>query len=186
MNIYQEKYKEVLDGTGLINWSVKFGTNVRIGHGVVIEKDCIIGNNVFIGHHTVLRPKTIIGDDSIIGHLSVFEGECIIGDRVLIHSQCHITKDVIIEDDVFIAPFFCGANTARIVHGRNYPLQISGYHIGRAARIALCVSVAPGIIIGENALIGVNANVTKNVPPRQIWYGNPARFQGHVPAEEIL
>jgi acetyltransferase-like isoleucine patch superfamily enzyme len=185
-NIYDEKVKHIIGDSHPIHHSAKIGQNVKVGHGVVIEKDCVVGDNVFIGHHTVLRPRTIIGNNCTIGHLTVFEGDCKIGNRTLIHAQCHITKDVLIEDDVFIAPFFCGANTARIVHGRNYELKLQGYTIRRAVRIAICVSLKPGIEIGENALIGIHSNVTKNVPPRQIWYGNPAIYQGDVPIDEIL
>jgi len=183
---YGSEWKDALEGIGPIHCSTKFGKNVRLGFGVVIEKDCIIGDNTFIGHHTVLRPGTIIGNDCTIGHLSVFEGECEIQDRVLIHSQCHITKDVLIEEDVFIAMFFVGANTPRIVHGRNYPLKIKGYTIRRAARIGINVSVLPGVIIGENAMIGVGSVVTKDIPPRQLWLGNPARFFKYAPDNEIL
>ncbi len=177
---------DVLDGGDPIHNSVKFGNNVKLGYGVVIERDCVIGDNTFIGHHTILRPETIIGSNCTIGHLNVFEGECEIQDRVLIHAQCHITKDVLIEEDVFIAPCFVGANTPRIVHGRNYPLEINGYTIRRAARIGIAVSVIPGVEIGENAMIGVGSVVTKNIPPRQLWLGIPAHYFKDVPEDEIL
>jgi len=185
-DIYTNKWKDALKGWGPIHCSTKFGENVKLGYGVVIEKNCIIGDNTFIGHHTVLRPGTIIGKNCTIGHLNVFEGECIIQDRVLIHSQCHITKNILIEEDVFIAPFFVGANTLRIVHGRNYPLKIKGYIIRRAARIGIGVNVLPGVEIGENAMIGVGSVVTKDIPPRQLWLGNPARYFKDVPGNEIL
>jgi len=186
MNIYDQPYKDLLDGVYRIHPFAKFGKNVKLGEGIVIEEGCKIGDNTIIGHYCVLRPRTIIGKDCVIGHMTVFEGECEIRDRVLIHAQCHITKDVLIEDDVFIAPFFCGANTKRIVHGRNYPLEITGYTIKRAARIGIGVLVLPDILIGENAQIGVGSVVTKNVPDREIWYGNPAKKHGDVPEDEIL
>lgn len=180
------KWIDTLDGEGPIHSSVKFGKNVRLGYGVVIEKNCVIGDNTFIGHHTILRPETIIGKDCVVGHLTVFEGKCELQDRVLIHAQCHITQDVLIEEDVFIAPFFVGANTHRIVHGRNYPLKLNGYIIRRAVRIGIGVSVIPGVEIGENAMIGVGSVVTKNVPPRQLWLGSPAHYFRDVPPNEIL
>lgn len=183
-NIYEEAYQLVLPHP--ISPDVKFGKDVRLGYGTVIEGGCVIKDNVFIGHHVVLRPNTTIGDNSVIGHLTVFEGDTIIGDRVLIHAQCHITKGVIIEDDVFIAPFFCGANTPRIVHGRNYPLVLKPYKIKRAARIGITVTVLPGITIGENSLIGAGSVVTHNVPDGEIWFGNPATKHGDIPREEWL
>ncbi len=185
-NPYEMPYDDLLKGWHPIHPYTVFGKNVKVGQGVVIERDCKIGDNTIIAHHVVMRPKTIIGNDCVIGHLNVFEGECKIGDRVLIHAQCHITKDVVIEDDVFIAPFFLGANTMRIKHGRDFPLVIEGYKIRRAARIGIGVLVMPGIEIGENALIGAGSLVTKNVPAREIWIGSPARKVGNVPDDELL
>jgi UDP-2-acetamido-3-amino-2,3-dideoxy-glucuronate N-acetyltransferase len=180
------RYQDLLSGRHRIHYDTRFGKNVRLGEGVVIEGDCSIGDNCVIGHYVILRPGTKIGNDCTMGHHTVFEGDCDIGNRVLIHAQCHITKDVIIEDDVFIAPFFCGANTMRIKHGRDYPLVINGYRIRRAARIAIGVLVLPGVEIGENALIGAGALVTKDVPAGEIWVGVPARKVGDVPEDEIL
>jgi len=185
-NLNSKKYQNALGNDPPIHPETKFGKNVRLGYGDVIEKDCKIGDNTFIGHHTVLRPGTKIGNDCVIGHLTVFEGKCIIGDRVLIHAQCHITINVIIEDDVFIAPFFCGANTKKIKHGRDFNLKITGYTIRRAVRIGIGVLLLPGVEIGENSMIGVGSVVTKDVPPREIWFGNPAIKHGNVPEDEIL
>lgn len=180
------RYHTLLSDSPPIHHSVSFGKNVRIGHSVVIEKECKIGDNTIIAHHCVLRPQTIIGKDSLIGHLTVFEGNAVVGDRVTIHAQCHVTKESVIEDDVFIAPFFCSGNTARITHGRPYPLVIDGVKIRRAARIAIGVITLPGVEIGHNALIGAGSIVTKNVPPMQIWYGSPAIMRGYVPLDELL
>ena len=65
-------------------------------------------------------------------------------------------------------------------------LKITGYKIRRAARIGIGVLVLPGIEIGENSMIGVGSVVTKDVPPREVWFGNPAIKQGNVPEDEIL
>ena len=185
-NIYSEKYIDALYGNSPIHWSTKFGKNVRLGVNVVIEKNCIIGDNTFIGHNTVLRPNTVIGKDCVIGHLTVFEGDAIIHDRVLIHAQCNITKNTLIESDVFIAALFCSANTEKIVHGRNYELKISGPTIRRAARLGVGVLMLPGLEIGENAQVGAGSLVTENVPAGQIWFGVPFRYIKNVPVDELL
>ena len=186
MDIKKKPYKAVYDGVDLVHPTTVFGKNVKLGHGVIIEEGCEIGDNTYIGNYTVLRPKTKIGKDCVIGHLTVFEGDSVIEDRVLIHAQCHITKGVLIEEDVFIAPFFCGANTRRIKHGRKYELKIIPYIIRRAVRIGIGVLVLPGVVIGENAQIGVGSIVTKHVPPREIWLGSPAEKYKNVPKSEIL
>jgi acetyltransferase-like isoleucine patch superfamily enzyme len=185
-NPYAERYSDALDGIGPIHPNTVFGSNVSLGRNVIIEEGCFIGNNSFIGHGCILRPNVIMGDDCKIGHLTVFEGDCTIGNRVLIHAQCHITKGVIIADDVFIAPFFCGANTKRIVHGREYPLTIDGFIIRRAARIGIGVLLLPGVTIGENAMVGAGSLVTKDVGDGEIWLGHPAKMVGMVPKDELL
>jgi len=185
-NPYRNEYIDLLGNSQAISCEISVGKNVRIGIGVVIEKGCKIGDNVIIGHHVVMRPKTIIGNDSVIGHLCVFEGCSIIGSRVLIHAQCHITKDTLIEDDVFIGTGVSTTNTNRIVHGRPYELNIMGPRILRAARVASGVTLLPGVTIGSNALIGAGAVVTKDVPDNQVWYGNPAQYVKDVDSTEIL
>lgn len=183
-SLYDNRYIE--PEFGPIHPDVIFGKNVRIRHYVVIEEGCEIGDETFIGSFCVLRKGTKIGKHCVIGHGTVFEGDCQIGNRILIHSQCHITKGVIIEDDVFIAPMFVGANTPKIVHGRNYPLVLKPYRIKRAARIGIGVVVLPGVVIGENAMVAAGAVVTKDVPDRTIVMGVPAKVIGMVSNEEIL
>jgi len=184
--VYEEKYASLLGEEYPIHWSTKFGKNVRIGHGVIIEKDCEIGDNVIITHHCVLRPGTKIGNNSVVSHLTVFEGDSIIGDRVLIEPQCHITKGCVIEDDVFIGPGTITTNTKNIVHGRDIELVLAGPMIRRAARIGGACHITPGVTIGENSFIGMGSTVTKNVPPREMWLGSPAKYYKDIPEEEIL
>lgn len=91
---------------------------------------------------------------------------------------------MIIEDHVFIAPFFVGANTPKIVHGRDYPLELKPYRIKFGARIGIAVSVLPGVTIGREALIGAGSLVTKDVPDYAVAFGRPAKIVRIVPIEE--
>jgi acetyltransferase-like isoleucine patch superfamily enzyme len=168
---------------------VSFGRDVRLGSYVVIENDCAIGDSTIIGNHVVMRPNTRIGSNCVIGHLTVFEGESTIGDNCLIHAQCHITKGVVIEDEVFIAPLFVGANDPKMQHRRAHILgdfEPEPYRIKRGARIAIGVKVLPGVTIGENSLVGVGAVVTKDVPDFAVVRGVPAQIVGEVPEEERI
>ncbi len=169
-----------------VSSKAKIGSGTIIQAGAIIEKNCVIGRNCRIGYHAVLREGTVIGDNGIFGTLSASEGHNKIGNHVTIHSQCHITQNVIIEDHVFIAPFFCGANTKRIVHGRNFSLILEGYKIKFGARIAIGVFVLPAVVIGKEAFIGAGSIVTKNIPDYAIAYGSPARVRGVVPVEDRL
>jgi serine O-acetyltransferase len=163
--------------------NVYIGDNTSIGAGSVIqfgafvEHDCNIGSHTRIGTNAVLRRETNIGDDSILGSLSASEGKNWIGNHVLVHSQCHLTTGLIIEDWVFIAPEFVGANDLQILHGRRSieKFMPKAPHIKFGSRIAVNVAILPGVIIGRECLIGASSLVTKDVPDFSIAYGAPAK-----------
>ena len=168
--------------------NVYIGENTRIGEGSIIqygtfiEHDCNIGRHCRIGTNVVLRRETNIGDHSIFGSLSASEGKNWIGNNVLIHSQCHLTTGIIIEDWVFIAPLFVGANDPNILHGRRHieKFMPKGPHIKFGSRIAVNVTLLPGVVIGRECLIGASSLVTKDVPDFSIAYGIPARVAKSV------
>lgn len=176
----------IVEDLAIIKDGARIGSGTRVQANVIIEEDCELGENCRVGYNAVMRRKTILGDNSVFGTLSVCEGNTRIGSNVTIHSQCHITEGVLIEDCVFIAPFFCGANTKRIVHGRNYPLVKEGYRIKFGARIAIYVAVMPAVVIGKEALVDPCSLVTRDIPDYEHWRGSPARRIGVVPAEERL
>ncbi len=163
--------------------NVYIGENTKIGdgsiiqYGAFIEHDCNIGKHCRIGTSTVLRRETNIGDYSIFGSLSASEGKNWIGNHVLIHSQCHLTTGIIIEDWVFIAPMFVGANDPKMLHGRRRVEKFvpKGPHIKFGSGIAVNVTVLPGVVIGRECIIGAASLVTKDVPDFSIAYGAPAR-----------
>jgi len=163
--------------------NVYVGRNTRIGdgsiiqYGAFIEHDCNIGKHCRIGTSTVLRRETNIGDHSIFGSLSASEGKNWIGNHVLIHSQCHLTTGIIIEDWVFIAPMFVGANDPKMLHGRRRVEKFvpQGPHIKFGSGIAVNVSLLPGVVIGRECIIGASSLVTKDVPDFSIAFGTPAR-----------
>jgi len=160
-----------------IGENTKIGDGSIIQFGAFIEQDCNVGSHTRIGTNAVLRRETNIGDNSIFGSLSASEGKNWIGNNVLIHTQCHITTGIIIEDWVFIAPEFVGANDLQILHGRRNIEKFipKGPHIRFGSRIAVNVTVLPGVVIGQESLIGASSLVTKDVPDFSIAYGVPAK-----------
>jgi acetyltransferase-like isoleucine patch superfamily enzyme len=167
---------------------IKIGKNTVVSKTAIIENYCIIGDDCFIGNYVVMRPNTKIGNRTVVGHLTVFEGDCTVGDDCLIHAQCHITKGAVIEDKVFIAPMFCGANDPDMLHQRRHLKEFvpKGYTIKHGARIGIGVLVLPGLIIGENSVVGVGSVVTRNIPSGTKWYGNPAKYRGEVDPIEFV
>ena len=63
---------------------------------------------------------------------------------------------------------------------------VKGPTIRRGARVGGGAVLCPGIEIGEEAFVGADAVVTKDVPARAVVVGNPARAISDVPDEELL
>ena len=168
--------------------NVYVGRNTRIDdgsiiqYGAFIEHDCNIGKHCRIGTSTVLRRETNIGDHSIFGSLSASEGKNWIGNHVLIHSQCHLTTGIIIEDWVFIAPMFVGANDPKMLHGRRRVEKFvpKGPHIKFGSGIAVNVTLLPGVVIGRECIVGASSLVTRDVPDFSVAYGAPAKVAKSV------
>jgi acetyltransferase-like isoleucine patch superfamily enzyme len=162
-----------------IGKNVNIGKNVQISPMVLIDDEVTIGNRTFIGYGCVIRPYTIIGEDCSFGHSTIIEG-CTIGNRVSVHAQCHLTKDTVIENDVFMGALCWTSNTKKIDHGRKLYPATHGPVFKRACGIGSGCGFLPGVIIGENSIIGAGSVVTKNVPPREIWIGFPAKKKSDV------
>ena len=63
--------------------------------------------------------------------------------------------------------------------------ELRGPTIRRGARVGGGAILCPGVEIGEEAFVGAGAVVTKDVPPRKIVVGNPARVLRDVPPDEL-
>jgi acetyltransferase-like isoleucine patch superfamily enzyme len=60
-----------------------------------------------------------------------------------------------------------------------------GPTIRRGARVGGGAVLCPGVEIGEEAFVGAGAVVTKDVPPRKLVVGNPARVLRDVAPDEL-
>ena len=91
-----------------------------------------------------------------------------------------------LEEEVFIAP--CVATTNDNLMGRTERRHelIKGPTIRRGARVGGAAVLCPGVEIGEEAFVGAGAVVIRDVPPRAVVVGNPARQIREVPDEELL
>ena len=146
-----------------------FEPKYKVEPGAIIYPNCEIGEGSIIGANAVLRPYTRIGRNSIFGTLSCSEGHNDIGNNTTIHAQCHITTNVHIGNDCFIAPFFIATNTPNITKGKhgnsvgrpNYKTLPT--YIGDRVRIGANVRLIPGLIIGNDALIDQDTFVTRDV-----------------------
>jgi acetyltransferase-like isoleucine patch superfamily enzyme len=129
-----------------------------------------------------------IGNDSRIGTFVEIQKDARIGQRCKISSHTFICSGVTIEDDVFIGHGVMFINDlvprATAPDGRpqtEADWQCVSTRVKRGASIGSNATILCGITIGEGALVGAGAVVTRDVPDRAVVAGNPARILRHLP-----
>ena len=124
-----------------------------------------------------------VGEDCNLCDHTFVEGNVLIGDRVTVKCNVAIWDGVIIEDDVFVGPSVAFTND-KFPRSRQWPKEYGRTYIRKGASIGANATILP-VEIGEHAMVGAGAVVTKNVPPYAIVVGNPARIIGYVGAKNV-
>ena len=137
-----------------------------------VSKTAKIGKNVKIWHFAYVGDKTIIGDNVMVGSLSHIDYNVKIGNNTRIEGSVYIPPLTVIGNNVFIAPGVTFTNDP-------YPMspKMIGVTVQDGAIIAARAVIKPGVTIGKNAVVGMGAVVTKDVPPETVVIGNPARIK---------
>lgn len=151
-----------------------------------IAADVNLGSNVKIYDFVNLYGCTI-DDNSKIGTFVEIQKNARVGKNCKISSHTFICEGVTIEDNVFIGHNVTFVNDL-------YPRAVAeagGLQteedwevvptlIKKGASIGSSVTLLGGITIGENAIIGAGAVVTKDIPPNTIAAGNPAKIMRKI------
>ena len=148
-----------------------------------INRNVRLGNGVRIHHPELVNLYgCIIGDETRIGAFVEIQVDAKIGSRCKISSHTFICEGVTIEDEVFVGHGVMFINdrfpSATTEDGRPQgpaDWQVEPTRVCRRAAIGSNATILCGVIIGEGATIGAGAVVTRDVPPRAIVAGVPAR-----------
>ena len=100
--------------------------------------------------------------------------------------DAYVTAYSTLEEDVFVAPCVVTTNDNFMGRTEKRLAAMKGPTIRRGARVGGGAILCPGIEVGEEAFVGAGAVVTKDVPPRVVVVGNPARVLRDVPEDELL
>ncbi len=146
----------------------------------VIDNGATIGEDTKVWHFSHIMPKAIIGKNCNIGQNVFVANGVIVGNNVKIQNNVSLYTGVIVEDDVFLGPSMVFTN---VVNPRSFVERKDEYKptiIHKGATIGANATIVCGNEIGEYALVGAGAVVTKPVLPYSIVIGTPAKIHGWV------
>jgi UDP-2-acetamido-3-amino-2,3-dideoxy-glucuronate N-acetyltransferase len=138
----------------------------------LVETDSVgAGTRIWAFAH-VLAGAVIGADCNVCDHTFI-EGDVIVGDRVTLKSGVYLWDGLRVEDDVFIGPQATFTNDAR--PRSRQPFERLYTTLRRGASIGAGAVILPGLTIGERAMVGAGAVVTRDVDAGAVVVGNPAR-----------
>jgi acetyltransferase-like isoleucine patch superfamily enzyme len=164
----------------------RIGDGCIVGTLVVIYRGCVIEQNVLMADLASVRENVLIGEYTIVGRGVTVENKVTIGKRCKLETEAYITALSEIGDYCFIAPEVTFTNDNFLGRTKERFKYHKGVTMKKGARIGANVTVLPGIMIEEDALVAAGSVVTRNVPARKIVLGNPARVWRDVPPEQLL
>ena len=154
--------------------NAQIGKDAQLRSHTIIYSDALIGDNLITGNAAQIQAATI-GDRVVIGSMAMIESGAIIGNDVTIHTGAFVCSLTHIEDGAWIGPHVVFVNT-KYPHTETSKQEQVGAYVKRNARIGGGATILPGVIIGEDSLVGAGAVVTKDVPDRAVVAGNPAKI----------
>ena len=162
------------------------GDGTVVSTGAIVFAGATIGARCVVGDQSCVRERVTMADDCILGRGSLIENDTTVGSGTRIQAEAYITAYSTLEEDVFIAPCVVTTNDNFMGRTEKRKALMKGPTIRRGARVGGGAILCPGIEVGEEAFVGAGAVVTKDVPPRTVVVGNPARVLRDVPDEELL
>lgn len=154
-------------------------------HPLAVVESKSVGEGTRIWAFAHVLAGAVIGRDCNICDHTFIENQVVIGDRVTIKSGVQLWDGIAVEDDVFIGPNATFTNDPFPRSKRHLsPDSRPQTRVKAGASIGANATILPGIVIGERAMIGAGAVVTRDVPANTVVVGNPGRIVGYVDAKE--
>jgi UDP-2-acetamido-3-amino-2,3-dideoxy-glucuronate N-acetyltransferase len=147
-----------------------------------IAPSVVLEDGVMIFHRDLVNLYGChVGKDTKIGAFVEIQKNAFIGQRCKISSHTFVCEGVTIEDDVFVGhgvTFINDPYPRASVEGRlqtEADWKVVPTRVCRGASIGSGAAIMCGVTIGERALVGAGAVVTRDVPPGATVAGVPAR-----------
>jgi UDP-2-acetamido-3-amino-2,3-dideoxy-glucuronate N-acetyltransferase len=145
-------------------------------YGLCESDDVGAGTRIWAFAHVLQGAK--VGSDCNICDGVFIEDGVVVGNRVTVKCGVQLWDGVELEDDVFVGPNATFTNDP-FPRSRQRLDQYPRTVVHAGASIGANATVLPGLEIGQGAMVGAGAVVTRNVPPHAIVAGNPARIRGY-------
>ncbi|GAA3793153.1 acetyltransferase [Sphaerisporangium flaviroseum] len=116
---------------------------------------------------TLVHPSVSLSRSSSIGPGSVVLAQAVLTAAVTVGAHVSVMPHVTLTHDDVVADFATLAAGARLA---------GGVHVARGAYVGSGALVREALTIGSYALVGMGSVVTRDIPPREVWAGVPARF----------
>lgn len=139
-----------------------------------VHPDATIGAGTRVWQYCIVLAGAVIGRDCNLNAHTFVEGGAVIGDRVTLKCGVYVWDGITLGDDVFVGPNATFTNDRRPL-SRQHPVEYLETRVGKNSSVGAAAIILPGVTIGEHAMIGAGAVVTRDVPSRETWVGNPAR-----------
>src|SRR5271169_5872694 len=129
----------------------------------VIDDGCVIGKGTKIWHFSHIMPNCKLGENCNVGQNVVVSPEVVLGNNVKVQNNVSLYTGVVCDDDVFLGPSMVFTNVinprSAIVRKHEYKKTL----VRKGASIGANATIVCGNEIGEYAMIGAGAVVTKPV-----------------------
>ena len=144
----------------------------------IVDQPATIGEGTRIWHFCHVMAGARIGAHCVLGQNVFVASRAVMGDGCKIQNNVSLYDDVVLADDVFVAP---SAVFTNVINPRAFIERKHEYlttRVGRGASIGANATVVCGHDVGEYAFVGAGAVVTKNVPAYGLVTGVPAVLVG--------
>jgi len=149
----------------------------------VIDEGAVIGKGTKIWHFSHIMSGAVIGANCTIGQNVLVSSQVVLGNNVKVQNNVSVYTGVVCEDDVFLGPSCVFTN---VINPRSFIPRKEEFRqtlVKKGATIGANATIICGVTIGEYAMIGAGAVVTKDVPDYALIVGNPGRQIGLVDKE---
>ena len=155
---------------------MKYNTHIS----AVIDEGAIVGEGTNIWHFSHVMPGAAIGSKCIIGQNVFIDNNVVIGNGVKIQNNVSVYNGVVCEEEVFIGPSVVFTNVINPRSAIERKHEFKKTVIKKGATIGANATIVCGNEIGQYAMIGAGAVITKPVKPYALVVGNPGVQIGWV------